>query len=80
MLRVRTYDIPSKHLLPRIDVVNMFILFCCISFLLFQNRPQRYGFFLKLFNPKIDIFVSNVLSIKLYTMYIRFGIAKLYAS
>jgi hypothetical protein len=67
-------------LLPRIDVVNMFILFCCIAFLMFLNRPQRYGFFLKLFNSKIDIFESNVLSMKLYTMYIRFGIAKLYAS
>ena len=31
MLRVGIYDIPSKHLLLRINVVNMFILLCCIA-------------------------------------------------
>ena len=31
MLDIGAYDIPSKHLLPRIDVVNMFILLCCIA-------------------------------------------------
>ena len=42
MLDIGAYSIPSKPFEPRqIFVAVMFILFCCISFLLFLNRPQR---------------------------------------
>ena len=42
MLEIGAHSTPSKRFEPRhIFVGVMFILFCCISFLLFLNRVQR---------------------------------------
>ena len=42
MLEIGAHSTPSKPFEPRHTFIAvMFILFCCISFLQFLNRPQR---------------------------------------